>query len=81
MIKKVTEKNENEQMLIIEIELAGSHELNRILPEKIDTDHGIYIEGENYILDISDKEKYEISYDEIEEEFVIHQGNTTFAIS
>jgi len=81
LVKKVTEKIVNEKMLIIGIDLAGSHELNRILPEKINTEHGIYIEGENYILDISDKEKYDISYDEIAEEFSIHQGNITFSIS
>lgn len=61
--------------------MVGSHELNRVLPERINTDHGIYIEGENYILDISDKEKYDISFDETEEEFIIHQGKITFTIS
>ena len=69
LVKKVTEKIVNEKMLIIGIDLAGSHELNRILPEKINTEHGIYIEGENYILDISDKEKYDTST-EVPEDFL-----------
>jgi hypothetical protein len=56
--------------------------MRAIIPDKITTDcHGIHIEGEKLILDITNEQKYDVSYDEDEEEFIIKQGDITFYLS
>jgi len=74
----VNEKIEEESLLTIGINCGSSHIMEAIVPYTINTDSGIYIEGENFSLNITDDEEYVISYDEIEEDFIITQGNNVF---
>lgn len=79
--KKITQKIENEKMLVICRETEGSHNLQRVVPNRINIEHGIYIEGDDYILDISDKVAYDVSFDELEDEFMVRQGHDIYTFS
>lgn len=83
LMQTVNKKIEDGKLLVVGKDLFGTHETVAVIPNKITADeHRIHIEGEKLILDITDdKEKYEVGYDELEEEFVIKQGNNTFYIS
>lgn len=79
----VNKKIEDEKMLVIGADFLGTYETVAVIPGKITADeHEIHIEGEKLILDITDnKQKFDIIYDEDEDEFIIKQGEVTFYIS
>ena len=82
MIEKVNKKIENEEMLYVAADCGVGRLMDAVVPERISTENGnIYIEGENLILNITNEKEYNIGFDEIEEEFVIKQGNVTYFLS
>jgi hypothetical protein len=81
-VETVNKKIEDEKLLVIGIDWTGGHETNAVIPDKIITDdHGICIESKNLILNITNEEKYDMFYDEEEEEFIINQGHVTYHFS
>ena len=82
LVEVVNAKIEEEKLLVIGVDWGGSHETNAVIPDRIDTDeNGIHIEGENLMLDITNKKAYDVSFNEDEDEFVITQGQVTFYLS
>ena len=81
LVEMVMGKIEEENLLVISIECGTCHIMNAFIPDTINTENGIYIEGEYFILDISNKNEYQIEYNEMEDEFIIRQGNTIFYLS
>lgn len=83
LVETVSKKIEDAKLLVVGTDIYGSHETVAVVPDKITADdHGIHIEGEKLILDITDDKKdYNVTYDEFEEEFVIKQGDVTYYIS
>lgn len=74
----VNEKIETDSMLSVSIECDSSHVLEAFVPYSINTEDGIYIEGESFLLNITNEEAFTIDYDETEDEFIIKQGSTIF---
>lgn len=82
IVEKVFEKIEKEEKLYVSVNYGAGHVLDAVVPDKISTeDEGIYIEGENLILNITNEEDFKVSFDDIEEEFIIEQGNVTYYLS
>ena len=82
IVEKVFEKIEKEEKLHVSVNYGAGHMLDAAVPEKISTkDDGIYIEGENLILNITNKEDFKVSFNDVEEEFIIKQGNVTYYLS
>ena len=81
LVERVSEKIESGELLSVSINCGASHTMNAIVPDKIDTQDGIYIEGERQIVNITNEENFTVDYDEIEDEFIINQGNTTFYLA
>ena len=79
--ERVSEKIENGELLSVSVNCGASHLMEAIVPDKIDTQDGIYIEGERLILNITNEENFTVDYDEIEDEFIINQGSNTFYLS
>lgn len=78
MIEKVYKKIENEEKLCVSVNYGAGHILDAVIPDNISIDEGIYIEGENLILNITNEEEFKVSFNDHEEEFVIEQGNVTY---
>ena len=76
--EKVYNKIENEEVLCVAIDCGGSRIMDSVIPETVDVEEGIYIEGENLILNITNEEEVKIKFDEVADEFIIEQGNVTF---
>ena len=82
LVERVNEKIAEEELLIIGVNHVGLHEMNAVIPDKIKTDEqGIHIQGENLILDITNEEKYEVFFNETEDEFIIKHGAATYHLS
>lgn len=81
LVEKVNEKIDNGQYLHVACDCGAGRIMDAVVPDSIDTEDGIYIEGENLILNITNDEEINIDFDEIEEEFIIHQGNVTYFLS
>ena len=82
IMEKVFEKIENGEMLYVSVNCGASHLTDAVIPDNINTeDDGIYIEGENLILNITSEEEFTIAFDNVEEEFIIKQGNVTYYLS
>lgn len=79
--ERIYEKIEKEEKLCVVINCGKSHIMDKVVPDTVDVEDGIYIEGENLILDINSDEEIKISFDEAEDEFVIKQGDVTYYIS
>ena len=79
IVKKVFEKIEKEEKLYVSVDCGASRLIDAVVPDNIITeDDGIYIEGENLILNITNEEDFKVSYDDAEKEFIIEQGNATY---
>ena len=60
----VFEKIENGEMLFVSVKHGASHIIDAIIPDRISTeDGGIYIEGENLILNITGEKEFIITFD------------------
>ena len=82
IVEKVFEKIENKEKLSVSVNCGAGRMLDAVVPDKISTeDDGIYIEGENLILNITNEEDFNVSFDDVEEEFIIEQGNVTYYLS
>ena len=81
LVEKVNEKIDNGQYLHVACDCVAGHFMDAVTPDLIDVEDGIYIEGENLILNITNDEEISIDFDEIEEEFIIHHGNVTYFLS
>ena len=79
IVEKVFEKIEKEEKLYVSVDCGASRVIDAIVPDNISTeDDGIYIEGENLILNITNEEDYKVNFNDVEKEFVIEQGNVTY---
>lgn len=77
--EKVYNKIENEEKLSVVIDCGASRTMNAAIPDMIDIeDGGIYIEGEDLIVNITNQEEIKIDFDEVADEFIIEQGSVTF---
>lgn len=81
LVEKVNEKIDNGQYLHVACDCGVSRIMDTVVPDSINTEDGIYIEGENLILNITNDKEINIDFDEIEEEFIIHQGSVTYFLS
>jgi hypothetical protein len=81
IMERIYEKIENGERLYVCIKSGDSYIMDAIVPDSIDVEDGIYIEGENLILNISSDTETKIFFDETEEEFVIVQGDITYYLS
>jgi len=82
LVKRVNDKIENEKLLYITMDCDGSTINNAVVPDMISVeDEEIYVEGGNLMLHITNEKKFQVDYDDSEEEFVIKQGDTTYYIS
>jgi hypothetical protein len=81
LFEMVNERIENNEHIEISMDNGTNRIMSIIMPYMIEVENGIYIEGENYILTISDEKDYKISYNQQAEEFIIKQENTTFYLS
>ena len=82
IVEMVFEKIENGEMLFVSVKHGASHIIDAVIPDRISTeDGGIYIEGENLILNITGEKEFIITFDNVEEEFIITQGEVTYYLS
>lgn len=82
IVEKVYEKIENGEKLYISINYGTDHLIGSIDPDTINTKGDvIYIEGDGFSFTITNKEGIDISYDDIEEEFIIKHENITYYLS
>ena len=82
IVEMVFEKIENGEMLYVSVNCGASHLTDAVIPDNINTeDDGIYIEGENLILNITGEKEFIITFDNVEEEFIITQGEVTYCLS
>lgn len=80
--EKVFEKIKKEEVLYVSFNCGSSHMIDAVIPDKISTENNrIYIEGENLILNITNEEEFKVIFDDIEDEFIIKQGNVTYYLS
>ena len=63
--ERVNEKIESGELLFVSTYCGASHTMNSVVPDKIDTQDGIYIEGERLIINITSEENFTVDYDEI----------------
>ena len=66
---------ENESELLVSGETQSTYYVNTVVPDKIRTTDGVYIEAEDMIIDI--KGDYEVKYDEYEEMYIIVCNDNT----
>lgn len=79
IIEKVLEKIEKEEKLCVTVDCGASRVIDAVVPDNIITENDeIYIEGENLILNITNEEDFKVSYDDVEKELIIEQGNVTY---
>ena len=79
IVEKVLEKIEKEEKLCVTVDCGSSRMIDAVVPDNISTeDDGLYIEGENLILNITNEEDFKVSFDDTEKEFIIEQGNVTY---
>lgn len=81
IVERIYEKIESEKKLCVSIRFGNSHIMNAAIPDIVDVRDGIYIEGGDLILNISNDVKTKITFDEVEDEFIIEQGDVTYYLA
>lgn len=76
--ERIYEKIESGKKLCVLIRFGNSHIMNAVVPDTVDVEDGIYIEGEDLILNISNDAETKITFDEVEDEFIVEQGDVTY---
>lgn len=79
--ERIYEKIENGTKLCVSIRFGNSHIMNAVVPDVVDVEDGIYIEGEDLILNISNDAETKITFDEVEDEFIVEQGDVTYYLT
>lgn len=77
----VVEKIQRDELLVVGIEYRCSNIMGDVSIADFDFSEGIYIAGDTLRINISNDQEFTIEYDELENEFIIKQGETIFYLS
>jgi hypothetical protein len=77
----IEEKIQKDELLIVGIEYKCSDMMGDTTIADYDFSKGIYIVGDTLRIDISNEQEFTIEHDELENEFIIKQGDTIFYLS
>jgi len=82
LIEMVQNKIKEGEILTLSMGKGDSYVITSGIPEKVDFKNDkIYIECDNLMLSISADEKYSVSFDEFEEEYIISQGSMKYSLA